>query len=488
MKKPVKIILIVGIILVLLLLVPVAIFLAVDLNDYKQTIANAVHKKTGRTLAIEGKLSKSVFPWLGVEIGRVSFSNAAGFQPAEFARADDIQVKVALLPLFKRQIHVADIVLHGLVVNLAINKAGVSNWADLSQANTKTAAPTGKPTAPAAGAPAKGNTQELLGALVIGGIDIRDAQLRWDDQKAGALYEVDHFNLRSDEIRIGKPIHAELSLNARSNQMKASAHIAWRSDITMDPTTQRYHLADMNLTVKAQGKDVPGQQLESELNATIDADLKDETATAHTLTLKTLGLTLSGDLHSDRLLTSPAFTGHIAIAPFNPREMMKKLAITLPPMADAKVLGKASADFALQGGLDSVNLDSLKLVLDDTTITGKAGISHFAQPAINYVLDIDKLNADRYLPPPSKAAPANAPGATTEVTTKAAANAPVPLSCSSRMELKQSPWPPSAPPGVSHLPGGIVSEQSPPCSSQMKSLWMAANSMVVPAGRPSMIM
>jgi AsmA protein len=594
MKKGLKFLLIAIVVVVVLLLVPIGIFLAIDLNNYKQPIADAVEKATGRQLTIEGKLSKSIFPWLGVEVGKVSLSNAKGFEPANFAQADKIQVEVALLPLFKRQIHVADVVLHGLHVNLAINKQGVSNWAPTP--------------APAAAPPAK-----LLAALVIGGVDIRNAQVRWDDQQTNVLYEVDHFNLSTGEIRLDRPVHAELSLNARTNQVKASTHLEWQGDIALDLAAQRYRVAKMRMALAAEldDKAIPVKKLDSDLSADVDVDMKQQkaklkhlklnmksamasaagsmpvkdlesglsatnidvdlqhlaaavqnltlnlsanmisgdasmpvkhlksdlsadsvdlqqqkaavkhlklgisaamaagndsmpvekvksdlsaevsvdlqqqkaavnnlklgmnatmaknggvpvkdvesklsadvavdiqrqaasvkrlkvatkatmadkgapiavkklesnlsadvnvdmqrqTAAVNNLVLSALGIKLSGHMTSKQLKTSPTYAGRVDIAPFSPRKLTKTLGIKLPPMADAKVLAKASLGFAVQGGMDDVSVDRLKLVLDDTTLTGKAGVKKFARPAINYALNVDKINVDRYLPPPSK--------------------------------------------------------------------------------------
>ena len=36
-----------------------------DPNDYRDRIESEVEKRTGRSLAIEGELSLSVFPWIG---------------------------------------------------------------------------------------------------------------------------------------------------------------------------------------------------------------------------------------------------------------------------------------------------------------------------------------------------------------------------------------------------------------------------------------
>jgi AsmA protein len=68
--RALKIVFIVFCTLVVLIggLLTAAVFL-INPNDYKDEIAAAVKKQTGRELAIQGDISLSVFPWLHNFIG-----------------------------------------------------------------------------------------------------------------------------------------------------------------------------------------------------------------------------------------------------------------------------------------------------------------------------------------------------------------------------------------------------------------------------------
>jgi len=73
----------------LVLLIVVAAIVApmvIDPNDYREQIQTVVKEKTGRDLAINGDLSLSVFPWIGIGINDVSLSNAVGFKAEPFAK------------------------------------------------------------------------------------------------------------------------------------------------------------------------------------------------------------------------------------------------------------------------------------------------------------------------------------------------------------------------------------------------------------------
>ena len=136
MKKPLKIIgITIGGVLALAIVLAVALTLLLDPNNYKGKIVEAVKDKTGRELRIEGKLSWSFFPWIGVETGRLELANAPGFGAEPFARIDGAGAKVELLPLLHRQMIVDTVFLNGLKLNLGRDAAGKTNWDDLTTAS-----------------------------------------------------------------------------------------------------------------------------------------------------------------------------------------------------------------------------------------------------------------------------------------------------------------------------------------------------------------
>lgn len=117
-----------------------------------------------------------------------------------------------------------------------------------------------------------------------------------------------------------------------------------------------------------------------------------------------------------------AISGKLATAAFNPRSVMAALAIAPPKTADANVLKTASFSAAIAGDEQKVLLKDIRVKLDDSTLTGEAGISDLKTLRQYARLNLDKMDADRYLPPATAtsktaAAPAPAPaaGASAEV-------------------------------------------------------------------------
>jgi AsmA protein len=74
--------------------------------------------------------------------------------------------------------------------------------------------------------------------------------------------------------------------------------------------------------------------------------------------------------------------------------------VVLPETQDPAVFGKAKLSLALHHEPDVLDISSLVLQLDDTTIKGKMDVRNFSKPAIRFSLQLDDINADRYLPPP----------------------------------------------------------------------------------------
>ena len=88
-----------SVLLAVLLLALSAFVFTFDANNYKPQIIEQVQKQTGRKLDIAGDIGLSVFPWIGLKVGKVSLANAPGFSTRPFARMDQLDIKVKLLPL-----------------------------------------------------------------------------------------------------------------------------------------------------------------------------------------------------------------------------------------------------------------------------------------------------------------------------------------------------------------------------------------------------
>lgn len=398
MGKPFKIILSTIAAMVLLLIIIVCILpFVIDPNDFKPEISAAVKDKTGRELVLDGELKLSLFPWVGISTGKILLSNAPGFQDQPFATIEESNIKVQLLPLLSKEIEISRIVLKGLALNLARNKQGITNWDDLTGSkDTKIAAPVDmnqQPTPTVASSP----------VFTIGGISIENARVNWDDLEADRHIVITDLNLDTAKVTFDEPVDIGVSLNALDTESKAIQAIKLNTELSVNEQLNIFVLRHSELQLTTSGETVPGKSLTTVLTVDdVALDMTQQTAKVYGLQLKSGDVALSAEMTCTNIKDKPSFQGPVTVASFSPVKVMQQLNIALPVMQDANALSKLSLKFDLAATADSADLQNLVMTLDDTQIKGSTGIKDFAQPSIGFLLDIDALDVDRYLPPADK--------------------------------------------------------------------------------------
>ncbi|MCW8919571.1 MAG: AsmA family protein [Gammaproteobacteria bacterium] len=422
MQRILKIVLgLFGALLLLLLVAAIGVTLFIDPNDYRDTIASKVEAQTGRTLAIEGDIKLSLFPWLGLELGAMELGNAEGFADQPFARIGAAEARVKLLPLLKLQTEIDTVLLRGLVLNLQRRADGVSNWDDLAKGGEAPAVEVDQPQGEAGGE----TLQQLLAALAIGGIALEEANIEWRDELLKQRFALNNLNFRAGEIRIAAPIPLQLATEFVSIAPELSGSLQLAAEVTADPLAQRYAASGMTLRTALSGAALPGGKLEAEIGGNATVDLAAQTLSVAPLNLAIPGLELKVTMQGQQLLEQLRFSGELASSEFVPRQLLQGLGIELPEMADPAALGKARLVSRFSGGLDEVALSGLSLQLDESTLSGDASLRNFAAPVIRYTLLLDTIDVDRYLPPPSEAPAAPVPA--TPATAGAVAATELPL-------------------------------------------------------------
>lgn len=431
MKRPLKVILwVLGSIVLLVIGAAVIIALTFDANKYKTEIAAAVGKATGRQLTIEGDIDLSFFPWLGAELGAMQLSNAPGFGDEPFARIRAAAIKVKLLPLLRKEVEADVVTLDGLQVQLLRNADGRNNWQDLAGAKKESEA-----------ARESTDPTPALAGFALGGVNLRDASIVWDDRAAATHYELRKLNLDTGAVIPGAPItlstnfeiisaapalngRVQLATHARYDtenqrldlndialdaqlQTPALSHadVKLSAHAVLDIAQQHYLARDVTVNAQLRGANLPGKQIDATFVAQIDANLKENRLTVEPLTITAPGLKASGAVHGRDIATAPQFNGQLNIASANVRELMQGLGITPPNTADTNVLKDASARLTFNATRQDAELTQLTIKLDQTIVSGSAAIQHFSKPAIRFQLAADNIDADRYLPPPTNAAP-----------------------------------------------------------------------------------
>ncbi len=297
--------------LVLLIIVAAVVApMVIDPNDYREEIQAVVKDKTGRDLTIKGDLSLSIFPWVGVGINDVSLSNAAGFSAQYFAEIKQANVKVKLLPLLSQQVEVSTVVLKGMSLNLAKNKAGVTNWDDLAQPsadNTKATTTASDEKSSAAG----------LGALAIGGLQIVDANITWNDASKGESYSLADLDLTTDALSLGSPMGIELAFTVDSSKPKATVRLKLNGDLVINTGLDKFDFQNMTLAVDAAGDPVPNGAMQIEVASHLIADLSGSgSLTLNPISIKFDDSTLTGQASVNNF-TKPAIGFDLTVDTIN---------------------------------------------------------------------------------------------------------------------------------------------------------------------------
>ncbi len=129
MKRRLVIALLTTACVVLLAFVVLGILLAtLNPNDYKEEIATAVQKATGRTLVFEGDLKTSFFPSLALKTGKLRLEDPPGFGQEPFISVESASFSLALGPLFRGEPQVEEIGLSGVGIKLMRASDGSANW------------------------------------------------------------------------------------------------------------------------------------------------------------------------------------------------------------------------------------------------------------------------------------------------------------------------------------------------------------------------
>ena len=378
MNKTLKILAItLGSIVALLIVGAVIVSLVLDPNKYKDTIIQIAKQYTGRDLKIDGKMSLSFFPWLGVELPPLTLSNAPGFDKKPFAEVKQAGIHVKLLPLLRKEIVVKQITLDGLRLRLAKNSAGVTNWDDLGGAKGAQK-PVDQPAS---------DTDPSLGGLAIGSVAIRDAEVTWDDQMTGAMYSVKNMNLKTGQLAAGKPADLNLGFDFTSAAPKINTRVDVNARLTVDMDKQTLDMPKLSLEVAG------------------------------------MNLTLT-DVKGSNIIKAPAFHGQLGIANFSPRTLMQKFGVKYET-TDTKALAQASVHSAFSASSKDVQLKNIKITLDSTTINGSFALNDFAKLAYRFDINIDDIDIDRYMSPAATAKTQDVK--TSKVNAPAAAPAAIPL-------------------------------------------------------------
>jgi AsmA protein len=139
-----------------------------------------------------------------------------------------------------------------------------------------------------------------------------------------------------------------------------------------------------------------------EVNATFSLDSGADTLSVQPLRAEAFGLRMNGNVAGRNVSTAATWTGTAAVAQFSPQELLQRFGLPPQQTSDNQAFTRASVNTRFAVTKDGAQLDDVVLALDDTTIKGTFALQGFEAPAYRFTLDVDAVDADRYLPPKAR--------------------------------------------------------------------------------------
>lgn len=426
-----------GGLVVLIVLVVVWLLATLDTERIKAELARAVQQNTERTLRIDGEADISLWPGVGVKLGKLSLSEHRSDRP--FASLASARVSVQIVPLLSKRIVIDAIELSGADATVVRRKDGSTNIDDLLA----------------------GEKQESSGMRFdIGKVVLADSRLAYRDEATGQEVVLSELNFKTG--RLGETAEGEVEFATRLQlaQPESLGDVRLSGGYQYDIGRGSFGLDGLEATIKG---DIAGVQ---GLEARVVAEKLGFARASGAMDVAQLTLSASGrqdagsfevEMDAPRLLVSHDKAGGESVklaARLSGAERIVEASAELSGIegsAEALKIGRLalgweakSGDNSIMGTLETpveANLaarvvdlprlagqleithpdlpaKSLQLPLsgnlkadlakgslsgaadarfDESRIQAKFDVTRFEPLAIGFAVDVDKLNVDRYL-------------------------------------------------------------------------------------------
>jgi AsmA protein len=359
----------------------VALWLWVDPNDFRPQIERYVEQKTQRSLRLAGELELKLFPWVALELNKVTLSNVPAYGVQPFLSAERIRLSMRLLPLLRRQVVVRGVAIDGLAVNLISRTKNDNNWQDLFKEQASDSSPSQSET-----------------GFSLAGIALRNANLSFKDLEESSSIKLSQLNVA---MGAWSSVEQSFPLQAQFDLALDDAAPAWRiiSDTVVNSKKNQRLLELKNLQVQARPM---GQG--SVLSMKADS-LQIDTGKEILLPAKVLvgygELPATLNVSGEDLFDAWKLAGSIHAQHSSLKEEFKKMQIQMPVTRDPKVFEQLALSSQFLLTEDTLQLDKFKLKLDDTNLAGQMAVQSFDANQFSFDLNMDQIDLDRYREPES---------------------------------------------------------------------------------------
>lgn len=390
MARAIKIFLIVIAALVVLLAATVFVVTQViDPNDFKPQIREQAMTQANLDLEIPGDLAWQFWPSLGVSLGRTE-ARIAGEEEL-FAGINSASVGVAVWPLLFGQVEMDGVTLDGLEVNL-VETADGANWEKIGPQDGAE-----EETAPAEEEqPGESGGMDI--PLTIPSVAITDGKIRYRNTTDGTDIRVEHFNFNAQDVSLEEPFPMQMSLRY---QDQSDMRVDLNLDTTLAADLDNNHFVLDPMTLDADIAGMTTNPVSVHLEQKLDVNLDEDRAQVTDLLLEAAGTRTTGNATVTGLTGEMKVAGQIDTEPFDANAALEAIGEEPIETSDDSALSKVALSATLDGPANSLMVNPLKVTLDSSTLSGKAGLENLETGKIVFDLNLDKITLDGYLPPQS---------------------------------------------------------------------------------------
>lgn len=356
----------------------------VDPDSFKDEIIASVRENTGREVTISGEMDLEFFPYLAVRVDNLELGNPAGFE-GPFLTLREAHLKARLLPLIASRLEVVAVDVEGLSLYLTRDAQGLGNWQDLAGSGGTSA------TGESGAGLAEDRRVPLLASLIVDGLEVSDTSVVWLDERSGERVHVSGIGIDVSDFAFGQEFDVDTRAVVTARGVTAEMDFAAKAVLDLD------RLSTRNLVMKAR---ISGDGLPDSPEALqVSADYFSTSGRLDNGRLQGLGLDARVSMREGADATTQ---GNVDIASFSPRDVFRRLGISLADLVQQTALEKMSFTCGWFGHGDRLDVSGLRLVLDNSTLQGEVFVQGPGKPAVGFNLKADTLDLDRYLSRPGQ--------------------------------------------------------------------------------------
>lgn len=417
-----------------------------DPEDFKPRLTAVVEEQTGLNLSLEGPISWSFYPRIGVSVERArAWLPEQSPDDASFAAIERAEVSVAFAPLLRGEIAVDGLTLDGMRLNLERNAEGEGNWQPLLDRLAEQDNDAAETVLAPASAGPHADAGNLSVVLNIANVEVKGADIRFRDEQSQALWRVQPLNISGSNVNPVRSFplkamftltkHNRLDAEALERTPELTSEVSLETRLRLGLDEERLTFENTQLTTRTRrANESDPQQLSlkaSEMVArmgeqqltinegVLEAGLRhpenwqgslalslafglESNWGAQTAQLKDAqltgpdGLRVSGHLNVEQWLEAPQYRGQLTAAPFTLRPWLSRAGITLNTTNES-ALSDVAMTSPVEGDMQQISLPRLSLVVDSSTFTGAASAA-LDGTQLSFNLEGDQLNLDHYLP------------------------------------------------------------------------------------------